>query len=334
MTGKSAISILLISAFTTSGCSTLGRASIEKVAAYGDNRPDIGTENVALYVEQQNKTIDSLSRLISGDGNWKPVEKDNKQDWTPLVQAGIQYVDVRCERYLDALFWVNRAREATSRQINYTGASVGAGLALLEASKQLIGLTPLAFTLADQTVNNIGKGLLFDLEPTTVKILVKKEQVAFKESISTITYSTRIAAIQAIQAYVNICLPTSIETQANEAIGRADFKKVDILVNKLPDKVTVDGSDSSPAAVATVTSAKASSGKSNSGTSAVVTGENPRFTDSPSKPTTSVTTTTTSSNSDGSQTISVVEKVKAAGPTPENSIPVVQQVQSGPATPQ
>jgi len=94
MTGKSAISILLISAFATSGCSTLGRASIEKVAAYGDNRPDIGTENVALYVEQQNKTIDSLSRLISGDGNWKPVEKDNKQDWTPLVQAGIQYVDV------------------------------------------------------------------------------------------------------------------------------------------------------------------------------------------------------------------------------------------------
>lgn len=306
--------LVTILAGGVSACSTLGRVGVEKASAYAENQPDLRTDNVSSYVKQQNENIANLSLLVTGRDNWKPATKDGVEDWSPLVQAGVHYVDIRCERYLDALFWFNRVREASSRQINYTGAAAGAALTVLEASKQLIGLTPLAFTLGDQTVNNIGKGLLFDLEPTTVKLLVMKEQTAFKETVGKVTYTTRIAAIQTIQAYANICLPSSIETQATNAINRAEFKRVDVLVTERPPtNVTPTANEGTPTPSVNAAPVK--------------TVNKSELPESSLTAATTVTTTTSTKSNDGSVIVSTVKRTTDGSIPPNNAVPVIEQVQ-------
>lgn len=209
-----------ILAFGVAGCATMQ----DKAAAYRQNTPAIRPDLVTHYTQDQERIVAALTTLAVGNGGTLPDMTSGQADWSPLVHAGLLYVEARCERYLDALFWVNRLREGTSRQIGYTGAAATAALALVEASKELIGLTPLGFTLLDQTVNNLGKGLLYDLHPTVVKQIVYKQQTEYKKLVARTRYTNRVAALEAVYGYVSICLPTSIETQVNEAIGRAEFK--------------------------------------------------------------------------------------------------------------
>ena len=144
-------------------------------------------------------------------------------EWRPIIDAGIHYADVRCDRFMDSLFWFNRVRETTSRQIQYTGAAVSAALAVVQASVNAVGLTPLGFAFLDQTVNNFGAGLLFNLNPSNVRTIVERKQEAYLRGLSA-SYTSRAIALQVIQNYAAICLPPSIETEVELAISTQEYK--------------------------------------------------------------------------------------------------------------
>lgn len=206
----------------------------EKLSNYVGNKPDLDGTDVTAYVTNQNKVMEEFAKLAG-------VNPAAGGEWRQVIDAGIHYVDVRCDRFMDSLFWFNRARETSSRQIQYTGAALGAALAVLEASKNAIGLTPLGFSLFDQTVNNLGAGLLFSLNPSTVRVLVEKKQEAYVRSLSP-SYTNKAIALQVIQNYAAICLPPSIETEVERAIANEGYKP-DSIVPKLPpafDDVTPD----------------------------------------------------------------------------------------------
>ncbi|HEY4545934.1 MAG TPA: hypothetical protein VIG90_05860, partial [Pedomonas sp.] len=190
------------------------------------NVPSIDQKDVEKFANQQTNFMEKI-KGVSGDNF---TEVNGQEDWRPLVDAGVLYVDSRCERYIDALFWLSRARKAGSKQTQYLGSAAAAAAEILSASRELIALTPLGVTLVDQTINNIGESLLYDLDPSAVRKIVKTQQAAYMAAIDGVTYSNQTSALRAVHGYLSICLPAAIETQVNQAVGRAAF------VEKTKDK--------------------------------------------------------------------------------------------------
>jgi hypothetical protein len=235
---RNRVAIVLAAALATTACTTVH----DDIDAYKSNMPDLSETDVAAFVEARDKVMNRLKTLSGTDPQ---VDGD---DWRPVVDAGILYADVRCDRYMNALFRFDRARETTSRQIGFTGSAASAAMALLNASKDLIGLTPLGFTLADETVNNIGKGLLFDLSPSIVRSLVEKQQTAYVQGLNGTEFTTKTGAMNAIQAYTSICLPPSIEMEVSRAVENSEYKPIDYFgKNEPPPTVPEDDEPAAPA---------------------------------------------------------------------------------------
>jgi hypothetical protein len=170
---------------------------------------------------------DAAARAL-GLNSFNSVEKSKSTGaptYSEVVAAGLNYVDVRCDRFMDALFWFNRIRETSSRQIQFVSAASSAALTILKASEELIGLAPLGITLLDQTVNNVGRGLLYDLPPHTVRTLVEKQQQAYLKGVAP-EYTSRPDAMRTIQGYAAICLPASIEAEVSRAVEASEFKPI------------------------------------------------------------------------------------------------------------
>lgn len=207
-----------------SGCATLHESVQNKAKAYMANTPDIQAADLEDFRTRQAAIVATLEASAGTPG------LKNGDDWRPVVDEGMRYVDLRCSRFMDALFWLNRARETSSNEIRYAGAGTAALLALVAASKELIGITPLAFGFLDQTLNNVGQGLLYNLDPGIVRGLVAREQTTFKTAITNTRYTTRGAALEAIQQYAELCLPVSIEGEVNRAISNSEFQAVNYRV--------------------------------------------------------------------------------------------------------
>lgn len=203
-----------MAAMSMSGCATIQT----KTGYYKGNTPDLQPADLARFAAQQDAIVLTLEKMAGTPG------LQNGGDWRPVVDSGMHYVDVRCSRFMDALFWFNRVRDTSSNQIQYTGAATSALLALVGAAKDLIGIAPLGFGLLDQTVNNIGQGLLYNLDPGIVSGLVARQQTAYRQAIKDTRYTNRGAALQAIQQYAVLCLPVSIEGEVNRAITNSEFK--------------------------------------------------------------------------------------------------------------
>jgi hypothetical protein len=232
--------LMLAAALMVSACATVR----EQVGAYKSNVPDLGAADVAAFAAARENIVGQL-KILSGTD-----PRQDGDDWRPVVEAGILYADVRCDRYMNALFWFSRARESSSRQIGFGGSAASAAIALLNAGKDLIGLVPLGFTFLDQSIDNIGKGLLFDLNPSIVRSLVEKQQTAYLTGLNGTRFRTKTGAMNAIQAYVALCLPPSIETEVSRSVEASEYRPVDYFgKNEPPAAVDDDGGDAgAPAA--------------------------------------------------------------------------------------
>lgn len=180
--------------------------------AYNANSPALAQKGVEEFVEAQTAIFEQFSELAGVD-----LDEDDTE-LRPIVDAGIHYVDVRCSGYMQAVFWLNRAKNAASRQTQLFGSASGAALEVVSASRQLVGLTPLGFTLVNDTIQNAGNSLLFSLPPEVVGRMVEDRQRAYVSALPD-SYKSRAAAMRAIQGYVELCLSNNIEAAAIEAIA-------------------------------------------------------------------------------------------------------------------
>lgn len=211
------------------GCTSGIQAIKRRASAYEANNPALAPADISKFSLEQNIIMLEFAKMAGTvpSGREEVDALLDVKEWRAVVDAGIHYTDVRCDKFMDALFWFNRAREGLSRQVQYTGAGVSAALAAVEASKKAIGLTPLGFSLVDQTINNLGAGLLFNLNPSTVRVLVERQQTAYIASLSP-SYTSRVVALQVIQNYAAICLPPSIETEVERAISSQEYKRAQV----------------------------------------------------------------------------------------------------------
>ena len=230
---RNRLALMLAAPLAASACTTVQ----EHVDAYKANVPDLSPSDVAAFTAARENVVTQLKTLSGTD------PQQDGDDWRPVVEAGILYADVRCDRYMNALFWFSRARESSSREIGFAGSAASAAMALLNASKDLIGLAPLGFAFLDQSVNNIGKGLLFDLSPSIVRSLVEKQQTAYLQGLNGIPFRTKSGALTAIQAYTALCLPPSIEMEVSRAVEGSEYKPVDYVGKNAPQPAVDENGD-------------------------------------------------------------------------------------------
>lgn len=97
-----------------------------------------------------------------------------------MINAGMDYADHRCEAYLHALFRLNRDKNTAVSQIGLVGAATAGVLAAVAATAKEVAVTAILFGLAGSSVENNSSNLLFDLEPSSVRTLVRGLQVEYR----------------------------------------------------------------------------------------------------------------------------------------------------------
>lgn len=230
---RSGVTILL--AMSLGGCATVTEVNKRNMEWYKDNTSVIPNKDVDQFLGDQN----ALIKTISTDENIPIPPPSN--NWRPFVDAGTSYVDDRCTKYMEALFYFNRVRGIASREITSAGVVTAAILQATKAANALATIAAAGFNFANGTVDNLGTGLLYGIDPGTIRNLVTGEQTKFKKTIPAVV-SDRYAAMDWVRKYAEVCLPINISQVVNDKLAES---------TKTSSKVTDQTKDSGkPAAAA------------------------------------------------------------------------------------
>jgi hypothetical protein len=183
-------------------------------------------QNVALTsAESETKVLLAFNQR-AGLGDTLPANAS--EDWQLVVRAGLNAIDEQCEKYIDAIFWADRDLRTAGNQINLTGATTATLLGVFGAPAAAIAATAAAFGFSTQGITNFSSGLLYEVEPSGIRKVVERSQAVYRQGVEErmTVYNSRPAAVAAIQGYLSLCLPASIETQINEAVAASDFQLV------------------------------------------------------------------------------------------------------------
>ena len=141
-------------------------------------------------------------------------------DWDKIIDAGMEYADERCETYMAALFRINRDKKTIGSEIGLVGTATAGIMAAAKSTAREIALAAIAFGLSASTVDNLSGNLLYDLDPSSVRALVRANQAVYRDKLGK-GYGTRSAAFRAIRNYVVLCVPANIEAEVNLAVKKA-----------------------------------------------------------------------------------------------------------------
>ncbi len=166
--------------------------------------------------------------------------------WGLVVKGGLNAIDEQCENYMQAMFWADREMRTAGDNINLLGATTGTLMGVFGGPASAIATSAAAFGLATQALSNESKGLFFEVEPSGVRRIVSRSQVAYRQGVDAKikTYNSRPAAVEALQGYLTLCLPAHIATQINQAVDSSQFQVQDIknsqvnVVQKKPDETS------------------------------------------------------------------------------------------------
>jgi hypothetical protein len=139
-------------------------------------------------------------------------------DWSLLVQAGLNDVDRRCDSYLAWLDDRRRTNSAVLKELGDLTVATQAIMRVSGVSANPITLAGLAFGLAADTFVNVNSRLLLEVDKTTVQTLVLRRRTEYRVGLQTVRIDNRPAAIHAMRSYLNICTPFTIETDINATI--------------------------------------------------------------------------------------------------------------------
>ncbi len=168
------------------------------------------------YQRSQSAVIEAISRHAGfADG----IPQDGR--WAEFVRAAFDIADAQCEDYMSALRRLDIARRQSVRQTNLLGGATAAILGLTQVASAAIAITAVAFGLVEATIDNYAGGLLYELPPSAVRQLVDNTRTAYEAQLTAANWTDRTSSFRTIRGYVELCLPSVIESQVATAIGRA-----------------------------------------------------------------------------------------------------------------
>ena len=194
---------------------------------------DLDATNIQEYTTAQNQVLENLV-ILAGINTTGALPAYGSSDWTPVVQAGINYVDQQCRKYIDALFWWDRGRTTTRNEVNLVGTATAGTLGIIGAAAQPIALTAVAFGVTSASIDNLANSILYQVEPSGVRGIVDRTQAVYKEAIKDTQYKTRPGAVSAIGGYLALCLPETLEAEVNHAIAGAKVEGPPGSTNQAP----------------------------------------------------------------------------------------------------
>lgn len=215
------LALLLVVAQALPGCSPIqNSARWQRLDGPEPALTSTGTDGVAEFAKQQAEVATSL---ISLAGLTPPLQPGSPQ-WRDVAEAGATYVDNVCDQYIDAIFWFDRWRGSAKSGLALTGATAASALALLDAATTTVALTAAAFGLTGGLIDVGANSVLYSIEPSAVRVALKRAQAAYRDDLATKTITSQGAAIAAAQGYLSLCLPPALETLVNTAVTTADIR--------------------------------------------------------------------------------------------------------------
>jgi hypothetical protein len=197
---------------------------------------DFDATQISEYRANQETVLEEL-KLLAGV---ETMKEGDKEAWGKFIRAGINYADRQCEQYLHALFRLDRDKKTAVSQIGLLGTAAAGTLGVVEAAAKEIALTAIGFGLLGSTVDNLSGNLLYELEPSAVRSLVRGLQNQYKQGVVA-GYDNQVVAFSVIQGYISICLPANIEAEVNSAVQLSEAHGSEgSAVRDQPPSVSVD----------------------------------------------------------------------------------------------
>lgn len=197
---------------------------------------DLQPERTAGYRALAFDVLDELAVLAGADDvAARSYHKD-------VTKAGLLVIDAACGEYLEALFWLDRGKTHTVAQLGLVNTAASGALGLFGGGADLIAAVGGAFGLTTATVENIGESLLYQLEPSTVRELVRKTQIAFRQSFRTQIVDDRVAALEHMAAYAALCKPPAIESEVLRSVETAQAETETVALDS-PPAVRLNGNE-------------------------------------------------------------------------------------------
>jgi hypothetical protein len=176
--------------------------------------------------------------------------------WFFVMEAGFNYVDEECDKYLRALFIMDRERDRVKGALVLADKASHAILDVTSASQKSISIVAQSFGLASGLTDVFADSYLFHLGPAVVQPTVVKLQTAYRNAVTRdrLTIKWQSTAFMHVQRYLSICLPSSIQGNINEYIAKASggTEKPEGLV--VPARAFFPADEKSPAFLAPVRS--------------------------------------------------------------------------------
>jgi len=141
--------------------------------------------------------------------------------WKEFVDMGLYDIDQRCDSFLDSLYYKDKTGDSIIAQISDTRSFTGTVLGATAASNRAIRIVAAAFDFAESSFRNTNNTLLDALDPTTVKSIVFRRQQQIKEQIYSAPISSKPQALHALRTYLRVCMPFTIEMEANAVLTTA-----------------------------------------------------------------------------------------------------------------
>jgi len=121
---------------------------------------------------------------------------------------------------MHALFRLDRDKKTVVSQIGLFGTATAGLMAAAESAAKEVAAAAVLFGLAGSTVENVASNLLYSLDPSSVRTLVKSLQSSYRANRQP-GYTTRAAAMRVIRGYAMLCVPANIEAEVNLAVKKS-----------------------------------------------------------------------------------------------------------------
>lgn len=205
---RSLASILL--AAVLAGCATYRNSSqVEQGPGL-----EFKAEELTAFRENQNRALAELVQLAGF------ASTPSGSDWDAVIDAGMDFADGKCEAYMHALFRLDRDKKTVVSQIGLFGTAAAGLMAAAESAAKEVAAAAVLFGLAGSTVQNVASNLLYDLDPSSVRTLVKSLQSSYRANRQP-GYTTRASAMRVIRGYAMLCVPANIEAEVNLAVKKS-----------------------------------------------------------------------------------------------------------------
>lgn len=236
------VSFLVAILLLVSGCAAQ-RGDIELLSRGPQQQFDAAA--ITNYANNQELVYTQIRRLAG-----LAREPADAGDWRVFVIAGFDFADAQCEEYMGALRRLDVARRRTVQQTNLIGSATAGILGIAGAASAAIAITAIAFGLTAASIDNVSSGLLYELPPSTVRDLVMRTRGAYEEGLTPADWQDRPTSFRTIRGYVELCLPTVIETNATAAMRASEPRSARRLTNLgigSPPRLQMSGPTPQPA---------------------------------------------------------------------------------------